>query len=60
MRSILLEANKIAPTDCTVMLYGESGTGKEVIAKYIHRHSNRNKAAFVTVNCAAIPEFIGV
>lgn len=56
MRSILLEANKIAPTDSTVMLYGESGTGKEVIAKYIHRHSNRKQSAFVTVNCAAIPE----
>jgi PAS domain S-box-containing protein len=56
MRNVLLQANKIAATDSTVMLYGESGTGKEVIAKYVHRYSHRKNAAFVTVNCAAIPD----
>lgn len=56
MRNVLVQANRIAATDSTVMLYGESGTGKEVIAKYLHRYSNRKKAPFVTVNCAAIPE----
>jgi len=56
---------KIAPSDITTLLLGESGTGKEVLAKAIHELSNPNtnknksegnKAPFVAVNCAAIPE----
>jgi DNA-binding NtrC family response regulator len=45
-----------APTDVTVAIYGESGTGKELVARTIHNLSNRHRAAFVVVNCAAIPE----
>jgi len=48
--------SKIAPTDINVLITGESGSGKEVIAKTIHKLSKRNKAPFVAVNCAAIPE----
>ena len=51
-----MEAGNVAKTDSTVMLYGESGTGKDVIAKYIHRLSKRKDAAFISLNCAAIPE----
>ncbi len=47
---------KVADTDTTVLLTGESGTGKSLIAKAIHFMSPRKDKAFVTINCAAIPE----
>lgn len=55
-RKILENADIIAPTDSNVIIEGESGTGKSVAARYIHDRSQRNSEAFVTVNCAAIPE----
>jgi two-component system response regulator AtoC len=47
---------KVAPTDSTVLFTGESGTGKGVIARAIHQQSQRAGAAFIPVNCGAIPE----
>jgi two-component system response regulator FlrC len=49
-------ARKIAQNDAPVLLTGESGTGKEVYARFIRDHSARAGAAFVAINCAAIPE----
>ena len=49
-------ARRVAASECTVLISGESGTGKEVIARYMHRYSQRRHGDFVAVNCAAIPE----
>lgn len=56
MKRILEIARQIAKTDITVLLTGESGVGKEVIAKYIHKNSDRANNPFVAINCAAITE----
>ena len=53
----LLEvAAKVAMTDTTVLLTGPSGAGKEVVARYIHKKSNRSDGPFIAINCAAIPD----
>jgi two-component system response regulator AtoC len=53
---ILGTVQKVAPYKSTVLLLGESGTGKEVLAKTLHRLSDRSKKPFVPINCGAIPE----
>jgi PAS domain S-box-containing protein len=55
LRQVLVQVSKVAPTDSTVLIDGETGTGKELIARAIHRRSQRSSKAFVSVNCAAIP-----
>jgi PAS domain S-box-containing protein len=55
LKDVLSRVSKVAPTDATVLLTGETGTGKELIARAIHKRSQRATKAFVTVNCAAIP-----
>jgi len=56
MRKLREEIVRVAPTDARVLITGENGTGKELVARHIHRLSERREAPLVEVNCAAIPE----
>ena len=56
IRQLLTLVDKVADSDCTVLLTGESGTGKELFARAIHAQSQRDPQPFVSVNCGALPE----
>ncbi len=59
MKKIYRKIDMLASTeDTTVLIWGESGTGKELVASAIHYKSGRNKAPFIEINCAALPEQI--
>src|SRR5207244_7925932 len=55
LKSVLSRVAKVAPMDSTVLITGETGTGKELIARAIHKRSERADRAFVAVSCAGIP-----
>jgi PAS domain S-box-containing protein len=55
LQTVLSRISKVAPSDSTVLITGETGTGKELVARAIHRRSQRSGHAFISVNCAAIP-----
>ncbi|MBA4359815.1 MAG: Fis family transcriptional regulator, partial [Pseudomonas sp.] len=50
--------SKLAPTESPVLIRGESGTGKELVARTLHRQSQRHNKPFVAINCGAIPEHL--
>src|ERR1700745_3682347 len=56
MAAVLSLADQVAGSEASILVTGESGTGKEVLARYVHRKSLRAEKAFISVNCAAIPE----
>src|SRR5262249_23116184 len=55
LRAVLASVSRVAPMEPTVLIRGETGTGKELVARAIHRRSQRAARAFISVNCAAIP-----
>ncbi len=55
LKTVLSNIVKVAPTDSTVLITGETGTGKELIARAIHKASQRAGQPFITVNCGSIP-----
>jgi two-component system response regulator AtoC len=56
MEEIYTKVDQVAPRNTTVLITGESGTGKELIARELHRRSDRKNGPFIAINCAAIPE----
>ena len=56
MRQVISDVKKIAPQLMNVLVVGESGTGKELIARVVHKLSDRSDQPFVPVNCGALPE----
>ena len=55
LKRVMEKVKKVAPSEATVLLLGETGTGKELVARELHRRSNRAGKSFIKMNCAAIP-----
>jgi transcriptional regulator with GAF, ATPase, and Fis domain len=56
MKDVYRVIDRIAPSNCTVLLTGETGTGKGVLARLIHAKSERRATRFMSINCGALPE----
>jgi len=56
MGNVIALAEQVAPSEASILITGESGTGKEVVARHVHRKSNRADKPFISINCAAIPD----
>ncbi len=56
MANVIALAEQVAPSEASILITGESGTGKEVLARHVHRKSNRTDKPFISINCAAIPD----
>jgi two-component system nitrogen regulation response regulator GlnG len=58
MREVYKAVGRVADQNVIVLITGESGTGKELVARAIFQHSSRDRAPFLAINCAAIPEHL--
>ncbi|KAF1076313.1 sigma 54-interacting transcriptional regulator [Halodesulfovibrio sp. MK-HDV] len=56
LQRIVQQIDLVAPTEANVLIQGESGTGKELVARELHRRSNRSSEPLIKVNCASIPK----
>ena len=56
MKDVYKTIKKVAPTNTSIIIYGKSGTGKELVARAIHKESNRKNCPFIKVNCGALAE----
>jgi transcriptional regulator with GAF, ATPase, and Fis domain len=56
MKTVFQTLRRVAPTDLSVLILGETGTGKEMVARELHRLSDRKNKPFISINCGAIPE----
>jgi Nif-specific regulatory protein len=56
MQELYRSIQKVASADCTVLIYGETGTGKELVARALHKNSDRSEKPFIAINCAALTE----
>jgi DNA-binding NtrC family response regulator len=55
MRELYAKLDRVVKVDAPVLIHGESGTGKELVARAVHRHSERAAGPFIPVNCGALP-----
>jgi PAS domain S-box-containing protein len=55
LKAVLSRIARVGPTDSSVLITGETGTGKELIARAVHKRSQRSGGPFISVNCAALP-----
>jgi DNA-binding NtrC family response regulator len=58
MEEVFALIQKVAPTDCTVLIQGESGTGKELVARALHELSPRRQFPMIPINCGGMPEHL--
>ena len=58
MRDLRMIVSKFAPTESPILIRGESGTGKELVARTLHRQSQRNGKPFIAINCGSIPDHL--
>ena len=56
LANVIRQIDLVSPTEATVLILGESGTGKELVAREIHKRSNRRDRSLIRVNCASIPK----
>jgi two-component system, NtrC family, response regulator HydG len=60
MRRVMAQVEQLAASPASILIAGETGTGKEIMARALHERSARRDGPFIAINCAALPEGLGV